>query len=138
MIRDHGRGMLVAGSLLAALGVGLGAYGAHGLSSTLEALGRQENLAQRLAWFETAVRYQMFHALGLLIMGVWQKVTPNRWLPRAGVCLLVGVFLFCGCLQVMTFAGPPWRKLGAIVPLGGLSLILSWLAAMLAAWQSES
>jgi uncharacterized membrane protein YgdD (TMEM256/DUF423 family) len=133
MTRDTGQKFLVAGSLLAALGVALGAYGAHGLSGMLESLGHQESMVQRQAWFETAVRYQMFHALGLLVVGVWARVTPNPWLRRAGFCFLAGVLLFCGCLIVMTFASPAWRKLGAIVPVGGLSLIAGWLAVMMAA-----
>jgi uncharacterized membrane protein YgdD (TMEM256/DUF423 family) len=130
------RNFLVTGSLLAGVGVGLGAYGAHGLSSLLESLGYDESLAKRLAWFDTAVRYQMFHALGLLILGVWTKTTPSPWLRRAGFCFLVGIVLFCGSLLVMALASPSWRILGAVVPLGGLSLIAGWLAAVIAAVES--
>ncbi len=125
--------MLVAGSLLAALGVALGAYGAHGLSLMLESLGYQDSLDSRMAWYETAIRYQMFHALGLLVLGVWASSIPSPWLRRAGYCFLLGILLFSGCLIVMAFADPRWHKLGAVVPLGGLSLIAGWLAATVAA-----
>ncbi|MEO2047160.1 MAG: DUF423 domain-containing protein [Pirellulales bacterium] len=136
MTDSTSRNFLVAGSLLSAMGVALGAYGAHGLSSLLESLGYGESLAKRLAWFETAIRYQMIHALGLLILGMWTKTTPSPWLRRAGFCFLVGIVLFCGSLLVMTLASPSWRILGAVVPLGGLSLIAGWIAAVIAAMES--
>ena len=83
----------------------------------------------RLAIFETAVRYQMFHAIALIAN---RPRTPAARYSRAwrfaAWAFLVGIILFCGSLKVLTFAGPKWNWLGAIVPFGGASMIVGWLA----------
>jgi uncharacterized membrane protein YgdD (TMEM256/DUF423 family) len=123
------RRWIAVGALLAALGVGLGAYGAHGLRDTLAHLGcTGEDLARRLSIWETAVRYQMFHAIAIVLAGfaLQQRDTVAwRLVPWA---FLVGIILFCGLLKVLTFAGPQWNWLGAIVPFGGVSMIVGWVA----------
>jgi uncharacterized membrane protein YgdD (TMEM256/DUF423 family) len=129
------RRWIAIGALLGAIGVALGAYGAHGLSDLLEKkLGHAgDDLHHRLAIFETAVRYQMLHALALVSIGLalQQKETP--WWRFAAWAFLLGVIIFCGLLKVLTFADPKWNWLGAIVPFGGLTMILGWLALALGA-----
>ncbi|HEY2412651.1 MAG TPA: DUF423 domain-containing protein [Pirellulaceae bacterium] len=122
------RRWIAVGALLAALGVGLGAYGAHGLRDTLTNLGYTgEDLARRLAIWETAIRYQMFHAIAIILaaFALQQRDTAAwRFVPWA---FLIGIILFSGLLKVLTFAGPQWNWVGAIVPIGGVSMIVGWV-----------
>lgn len=126
----------ILGALLAAAGVGLGAFGAHGLEDALRKLGHESDIAKRLAWFETAVRYQLYHALGLVAVAALAATLTGSGLRAAAVAFLVGIALFSGSLYGMTFLGEEWRKLGMITPLGGLSLIIGWIAVAIAAWRS--
>jgi uncharacterized membrane protein YgdD (TMEM256/DUF423 family) len=119
---------IAVGALLGALGVALGAYGAHGLEKQLAAWGYAgEDLAKRVANHETAVRYQMWHALAIVLVGVALSNRPSPWWQAAGAAFLVGVLIFSGLLYVLVASGPDWRWLGAVVPIGGLSLIAGWL-----------
>lgn len=124
------------GALIAAVGVGLGAFGAHGLEDALRKLGYENDLAKRLAWFETAVRYQLYHALGLVAVAALAAVFAGSGFRAAAIAFLVGIALFSGSLYGMTFLGAEWRKLGMITPLGGLSLIIGWVLVAIAAWRS--
>lgn len=101
-----------AGAVLAAVAVGLGAFGAHGLRETLS--------PERLATFEIAVRYQMFHALGLLAIA-----SLGVRACRAAPLLLAGSLVFSGSLYLIVFTGAAWW--GAVAPVGGLLLIGGWL-----------
>ncbi len=97
--------ILPLGALLAAAGVALGAYCAHGLDKHLQSAGYAEELAQRLDWFETGVRYHMVHALVLLVVGVLaSRVGASAALRFAAVAFVVGIVLFSGLLYVMTLA----------------------------------
>ena len=129
------RRWIAIGALLGAMGVGLGAYGAHGLSGLLEkTLGYTgDDLHRRIAIFETAVRYQMMHALALVFLGLALQIKDTPAWRFAAWAFLVGVLIFCGLLKVLTFADPKWNWLGAIVPIGGVSLIVGWLAVALGA-----
>ena len=104
------------GATLAALAVGAGAFGAHGLEQVLT-----EN---RMDTYETAVQYHLYHALALLIVGAltrqWARI---QW---SGYCFIVGVFLFSGSLYLLVLTDTAW--LGAITPLGGVAFIAGWLA----------
>jgi uncharacterized membrane protein YgdD (TMEM256/DUF423 family) len=126
----------VAGALLAAVGVGLGAFGAHGLENFLRELGREADLAKRLGWFETGVKYQLYHALGLVAIAALAASFSGSGLRFAAIAFIVGVVLFSGSLYGMTFLGEEWRKLGMITPLGGLAFIVGWIAVAIAAWRS--
>lgn len=118
---------IFAGAVLAGLGVAFGAFGAHGLPGRLETLGwTAEEIARRVEIFETAVRYQMYHALALLAVGILALRSPSAWLTGAGWTFLIGVLIFSGLLYVLVFAGPAWRWLGAVVPLGGTLMIVGW------------
>lgn len=113
----------VCGAIAAAVGVALGAFGAHGLKGRVD--------AQLLAAFETGVRYHLVHALALLAVGLAAPRWPSAALQASGWLFLTGIVLFGGSLYVMTLTG--WRWLGAITPLGGVSFILGWVALALAA-----
>jgi uncharacterized membrane protein YgdD (TMEM256/DUF423 family) len=113
---------IVLGALLAALGVALGAYGAHALRARLA--------PEALAVYQTAAQYHMWHALGLLAVGLLCKILPaNGWLKASGGLLIAGVVLFSGSLYLLAVTGTRW--LGAVTPLGGSALILAWLALAL-------
>lgn len=117
MIDSGRRRILVAGALLAALGIVLGAFGTHGLR---DALGARE-----LGWWETGVQYQMWQAVGLVALGA----LPRR-LGLPATMIGLGVLVFSGSLYAMALTDARW--LGAVTPLGGLLMILGWL---LAAWK---
>ncbi len=106
----------VVGSLLAGIGVAAGAFGAHGLKSRLS--------PDLLAVFETGVRYQMYHALGLLAVAVAMDRWPSGSFQTAGWLLLAGIVLFSGSLYALCLTGV--RALGAITPIGGLCFLAGW------------
>jgi uncharacterized membrane protein YgdD (TMEM256/DUF423 family) len=130
--------ILIAGALLAAAGVALGAFGAHGLEGRLQHLGRGSNVAQRMAWFETGVRYHMYHALALVaVAAVASRATSAGGYALAAAAFIVGIALFSGSLYVMTFADDAWKKLGMVTPLGGLAFLVGWVSAAIAAWRAS-
>lgn len=104
---------LLAGALLAALGVALGAFGAHALRGALDATAQ--------GWWQTAVQYQMWHAIGLIALGAARL--PRTLLPA--LLLATGTVIFAGTLYTMALGGPRW--LGAITPIGGSLMIAGWL-----------
>ncbi len=106
------------GSLLAALGVAIGAFGAHALGDFLEE-------TQRTATFETAVRYQFYHALGLLFIGLIQQINKNLNLRLASLLMLIGTLIFSFSLYALCLS--QIKVFGAITPIGGLLLIASWM-----------
>jgi len=114
----------MAGAILGGLGVTLGAFGAHGLDDYLTETGQATN-------FETAVRYQMYHALALVLVGVLAERRAARWLTVAAWCFLLGTLGFSGVLYALVFTQV--RTLGAVVPIGGVLLIIGWAALALAA-----
>ena len=117
----------VLGSSLAALGVALGAFGAHGLKARVG--------PELLATWETAARYHLVHALALLATAWAASRWPGPAVSTAGWLFLVGVLLFSGSLYALVLTNT--RALGAITPLGGLCLIAGWLALALAAWRGR-
>lgn len=122
---------LIAGSLLGACGVGLGAFGAHALRASLEAAGRFDT-------FETAVRYQFYHALALIAVGILmnQYADVARTLAWSGWAFLLGTLIFSGSLYLICFTGI--RTFGAIAPIGGLGMILGWALLAWGAWRIQS
>jgi uncharacterized membrane protein YgdD (TMEM256/DUF423 family) len=121
------RGAIVWGAGLAALGILLGAIGAHGLGDRLVDLGYQSDLTKRLDWFETGVKYHLIHAIGMIVMGLVIEHEAGKLLRLAPVLLLAGIVLFSGSLYGMTILSDQWRWLGAITPLGGIAFIAGWL-----------
>ena len=124
----HARWVLPTAGVLLALATIAGALGAHTLAGHLS--------ARNLAAYDTAVRYQFYHSLGLLVMGALlrglhpDELTAAERLavqsfvsaPRA---LLSGIVLFCGSLYALSLGAPPW--VGIVTPLGGVLLIGGWL-----------
>ena len=105
------------GSALMALGVALGAFGAHGLSGRLSPAS--------LAVYQTAVFYHLVHALGLLAVGILSLLRPQARLDGAGWLLVAGIALFSGSLYLLSVTG--LKKLGMITPIGGLALLAAWI-----------
>jgi len=103
---------LVAGALLAATGMALGAFGAHGLRSLLS--------PEALGWWQTAVQYQMWHAIGLVAVGA----APVAGKRGPAILLAIGTIVFSGSLYAMALSGARW--LGAVTPLGGVLMIAGW------------
>ena len=111
-------------ALLGLIGVAAGAFGVHVLRDHLD--------PARLQAFETAVRYQLVHALALLFVGAHGRSAPRVGAGLAGVLFLCGVVLFSGSLYALVLtAVPAW---GAVTPLGGLCLMAGWLVLARAFW----
>lgn len=111
------------GALSALVSVAAGAFGAHALRARLT--------PEYLAVFETAARYQMYHALGLLAVAWAITRWPGALPVWAGWLFVVGTVLFCGSLYALALTGVHW--LGAITPLGGLAFLAGWLCLALLA-----
>jgi uncharacterized membrane protein YgdD (TMEM256/DUF423 family) len=104
------------GALFALLSVAAGAFGAHLLRNQLD--------VQSLEIFQTAARYQMYHALALLVLGWITMTNKNQLLAWAGWCFTAGILIFSGSLYGLSLSGV--KVLGAVTPLGGLSLMAGW------------
>jgi uncharacterized membrane protein YgdD (TMEM256/DUF423 family) len=109
---------LSAGALFAAIAVICGAFGAHFLKTKLS--------AESLQTFETAVRYQFYHAFALLLTGIFFKEFSNPFIKWAAVFFVIGIILFSGSLYILC-AAQSMHWIGAITPFGGLCLIAGWL-----------
>lgn len=111
--------LLIAGSVFGFLGVLLGAFGAHGLEKVLD--------TQQLATFETGVRYQMYHALLLLMISFFalREKTKNTLL----LLLVLGIILFSGSIYGLAtneLTSFDFKKIALLTPLGGTFLIIAW------------
>lgn len=108
----------VLGGVFAFLAVALGAFGAHGLEGRVA--------PDDLTTFETGARYQMYHALALLLLAVRSPGLPSRWVRIATWAFTLGILLFSGSLYILVFSGV--RILGAVTPFGGVSFLLGWMS----------
>lgn len=108
----------VLGGVFAFLGVAIGAFGAHGLEGRLQ--------PRDLATFETGARYQMYHALALLLLAVRRPGLPQSFVRVAGWAFTLGIVLFSGSLYLLVLSGV--RGLGAVTPFGGVSFLVGWAA----------
>lgn len=97
----------------------IGAFAAHGLKQVLDSYA--------LGLIETAARYQMYHGITLLVVGVMSAIPQfsTRWLNRAASAFTLGIIVFSGSLYLLALSQVKW--LGAITPIGGLAFILGWL-----------
>lgn len=112
------RFFLVVAAILGGFSVAAGAFGAHALKEKLS--------EQAISIFETAARYQMYHALALLLVALLlsRAETAQSTLIAAGVSFIAGVVFFSGSLYALSFTGIKW--LGAIAPLGGVGFLVGW------------
>lgn len=120
------RNILLASAVLGAMGVGIGAFGAHGLEATLTANGRSDT-------FDTGSLYHLIHTLALLGVGLLSLVMRSQWLSRAAYAFIAGVIFFSGSLYVLSIFDV--GIMGAIAPIGGTAFIVGWLFIGIAAWQ---
>jgi uncharacterized membrane protein YgdD (TMEM256/DUF423 family) len=114
--RSRSSRFLFLGSITAGIAVAAGAFGAHALKGMLD--------ASMLAVFETAVRYQMYHALGLCIVAWAVDRHPTQRFSAVGWCFAAGIALFSGSLYVVALLDIRW--VGVVTPLGGLAFIAGW------------
>ena len=114
----------MSGCLIAGLGIAAGAFGAHALKQRLS--------VDLLQVFETGVRYQMYHAFGLIVVALAMDRWPGNSLQIAAWLFLAGIVLFSGSLYVLCLSGI--RALGAITPIGGLCFLGGWAFLALAIW----
>jgi uncharacterized membrane protein YgdD (TMEM256/DUF423 family) len=114
---------VILAAVLGGLSVAAGAFGAHALRTLLE--------PRMLEAFETAARYQMYHALALFAAAWLHQQTRAPAALLAGWAFAAGVLLFCGSIYAMAFTGI--RGLGVITPIGGLAFLAGWVALAVAA-----
>jgi uncharacterized membrane protein YgdD (TMEM256/DUF423 family) len=117
------RHFLLLGAVFGFLGVGLGAFGAHGLRGRLS--------PDMLAVFETGVRYHMYHALALILTALILPRMSGWLVVTAGWCFTAGIVLFSGSLYALALSGV--TILGAITPIGGLAFLAGWACLAVAA-----
>lgn len=120
------RRVLAAAGFLLAIATVLGALGAHALKSHWA--------AERLDVYDTAVRYQFYHSLGLLGVGLALKFFDVGALRAAALLIVVGIILFSGSLYALTLGAP--RVIGAVTPVGGLALIAGWIEFAYGIWRA--
>ena len=117
---------IMAGAISGAIGVGAGAFGAHALRAKLE--------PRMLEVFETGARYQMYHAIALVLVGFAVSRWPGSLTTATGWLFIAGTVFFSGSLYAMALTDV--RALGAITPIGGVCFIAGWVCLALAAMRS--
>lgn len=119
---------LAVGALCAGIGVGLGAFGAHGLKAVLS--------SEMLEVYKTGVTYQMWHALGLCAISLLHRQNPRQALLTGAAWLMfAGIVLFSGSLYLLTLLDQKWW--GMITPFGGLAFIAAWVMLALYAAKEQ-
>lgn len=121
------RQLIILGALSACISVALGAFAAHGLKNTLG--------EYQLAIWQTAVDYQMFHSLALILIGLLANSFSIK-LNKPGYLMLLGILLFSGSLYALSLSGI--SKLGMITPLGGSCFLLAWLWLAVAIYRAPA
>jgi len=119
------RRLVVVGCLCAGLGVAAGAFGAHLLKGLLD--------QPMLAVYDTATRYQMYHAFGMVLSGFAVRIGRDAGAATAGWLFLAGMCLFSGSLYGVSLLGVRW--LGAVTPVGGALFIVGWAMLAWRAWR---
>ncbi len=119
------RWFLLLGALSGFTGVALGAFAAHGLRGHLT--------DEMLAIFEVGVRYQLYHAVALLVVALALDRWPRGEFAVAGWCFVLGTVVFSGSLYALSLSGVRW--LGAVTPIGGLAFLLGWLGIAWGSWK---
>ena len=112
------RNSILSGAVFGCAAVVLGAFGAHALKEILATTGRIDT-------YELAVRYQFYHALALMLVGLLMGQFGSKLLRYSGLSFFLGIVVFSGSLYVLSFTGQ--TILGAVTPFGGLFFILGWV-----------
>ncbi len=128
MSSNPARFALTAAALAGAAAVALGAFGAHALRGILD--------ERALATWHTAVEYQFWHVLALLMVGLLARSRSSRSLGIAAFAFAIGLVLFCCSLYALALGAP--RLIGAITPFGGIAFIVGWLALAWHAWRDAA
>ncbi|MDB5256523.1 MAG: hypothetical protein JWM14_1218 [Chitinophagaceae bacterium] len=110
--------ILLFSTVSGALSVAIGAFGAHKFKDYLLSVQRTET-------FETAVRYQFYHTLALLMVGIIYFQHQNKWMDWAAYGFAAGIIIFSGSLYILCATNI--GKWGAVTPIGGLALIAGWV-----------
>jgi len=127
----NARTMLILGALLGASGVALGAYHAHGFKTYVKSLElTPKETVDRIDQFGTGVRYQMYHALAMMLIGLLMCRAASRWFSASAVAILLGVVLFTGMLYRLGATGEQFHVL--LIPAGGVSYIVGWCLLVVA------
>ena len=121
------RRFFILGAVLALIGVAAGAFGAHGLETRIS--------EDMLAVFETGVRYQMYHALGLIAAAWAHGRWPVAMIRAGGWLFLIGTVLFSGSLYLLSVTGIRW--FGAVTPAGGVAFLAGWACLVRGAWKAK-
>ncbi|MBE76942.1 MAG: hypothetical protein CMG41_04305 [Candidatus Marinimicrobia bacterium] len=108
---------IIIGALLSALGIVLGAFGSHSLKTKLN--------PEELVIYDIATRYLMYHALGIISLGILAYSVPDNVVEIPIIIMIIGIVLFSGSLYLISING--YAKLGVITPLGGTAFIVSWV-----------
>jgi len=128
------RHIFALAGIFALTAVMLGAFASHGLKPQLT--------ASQIATFETGVRFQFMHAMGLFIIGLLMQHNNSRLLGRAALAICIGIGLFCGSLYLLScreiLGIGHWTWLGPITPLGGISFMIGWVFVILAVWRPKT
>lgn len=119
------RFFLVAGAAFGFISVAMGAFGAHALQARLE--------PRDLEIIETGVRYQLGHAVVLLVVALLLAREPSGWLIGSGWAFTAGILVFSGSLYLLVLTG--FRGLGAVAPVGGTALLVGWALLAIAGWK---
>ncbi len=114
------------GAVLAALAVGMGAFGAHGLQGWLEKNFEPDEQIRKLDNWNSAARYQMWHAIGMMLIGAVAIRTQSKWFSISAIFLLLGTLLFSGGMYAYVLTG--MRSLGMVLPIGGLTFMIGWVS----------
>lgn len=123
------RFFLISAAISGFFAVVIGAFAAHGLKKILA--------PELLEVAKTGVQYQMYHALVLLLVGLWLSYRPATVsLKAAGLAFILGILMFSGSLYALALGAPRW--FGPITPLGGLCFLVGWLLLLITAWRSQS
>lgn len=112
------------GAVFGLLGVAAGAFGAHSLKAILS--------PEMLQAFEVGVRYQLYHALGLVAVGALARQQQTGAYATAVVAFLIGILLFSGSLYVMALSGIRW--VGLFTPVGGVAFLIGWACMAWGSW----
>ena len=128
------KGFLITASVLAALSVALGAFGAHALKKIVP--------PESVVTFETGVRYQFYHTFALFVVAILFQTFPGKWLTTAGWLFIAGIILFSGSLYALTLLKATnnvgLKGVGIITPFGGLFFIAGWICLLIGIISSHS